>query len=343
MILDKEVASFAEADQFPRGKTQFACGFFGCYMAASMAPPGHPPALTPQQIIEKAETAYAQYDGDNSISNTDGMSLEQEYALLRQIGLHYQALPLDIQTIKAWVTAGYPVLIALAEVSVVDLMLGRNPYPWHAAGNHIILITGVTSDGNVLVRDSANCTNLYDPNSLRPGPCKYDAAKLQLVSATIVVPPWKPRPTSAAPPQEGDDMIDITNSWVTVYFTQTATSPERWHCAKTVFDLFAGILAGWRAMNGAPRLPLGPETKCGQQAVYQRCESGIIVYDPAHELDGPHGPWEPCYLLKFESTLAKQLLGQAPVDTTLIAQDINAIADAIATPIAKALADLKRL
>lgn len=350
-MLDKEVAAFADADQFPAGKTQFACGFFACYMAASMAPTGQKPVLTPAQIIAKAEAAYAQYDGSNALSNMDGMGIEQEYELLQQIGLHYQGLPLDMALVKSWVAAGYPVLIALAETSVIDMALGHNPYPWTPAGNHVILVTGVTSDGNVLVRDSANCTSLYDPNSLRPGPRKYNAARLALVSATVVVPAWKPRPTSTTPPTgETTDMIDITNPWAAGYFKQTATSPNRWHCAKTGQDLFAGILAGWQAMNGAPRLPTGPETPCGKQAVYQECESGILLYDPAHEIDAPRGPWEPCYLLKLESDLAKKLLAppvepspSTPVDTTALIAAINAIPDAIAPVVASALIEAKKL
>lgn len=148
------------------------------------------------------------------------------------------------------------------------------------------------------------------------------------------------------------DMIDITNPWVAGYFAQTSTNPERWHCAKTGQDLFAGILAGWKAMNGAPRLPVGTETKCGDKAVYQICESGIILYDPLKEIDAPSGPWAPCYLLKINSALAKQLLGTAapapaPVDTSALIAAINAIPDAIAqataTATAQAVVEAKKL
>jgi hypothetical protein len=137
------------------------------------------------------------------------------------------------------------------------------------------------------------------------------------------------------------DMIDITDPFVATYFTQTATN--RWHCVHTNQDLFAGILLGWRQMQGAPRLPTGPETKCGVSAVYQECESGVVVYDPAHEIDGPSGPWSPCYLLKLDSTLAKQLLGTgqpAAADTTALVTAIGAIPDALATALATAVAPL---
>lgn len=61
-------------------------------------------------------------------------------------------------------------------------------------------------------------------------------------------------------------------------------------------------------MNGSPRLPTGPEVKCGKSAVYRKHESGIILYDPEKEFDAPDGPWKPCYLLKLDSPLAKKLL-----------------------------------
>lgn len=195
-----EVAVFAEADQFPAGKSQFMCGYFACYIAASMAQIGQTPRLTALQIIAQAEAAYAVDSGGDSISIVDGMTNEEEYNLLHKIGLHYQAIATDISQVKAWVQVGYPVIIGITETSVWDLALNKNPYPWTPAGSHIILVTGVTADGNVLARDSANCTNLYDPNSLRPGPRKYQASKLQLVSATVVVPPWLSRPASATAP-----------------------------------------------------------------------------------------------------------------------------------------------
>lgn len=202
MLLSKlgEVADFQEADQFQAGKSQFECGYFGVAIAKSMAEVGKPPIYSLKQVIDYAEAWYAQYTGSDTISNTSGMSLEQLYSLLSHVQLHWQATNTDINVVKKWLAVGYPVLVALEETSVYDMSLNRNPYPWTPAGNHIILITGITSDNNILVRDSANCTNLYDPNSLRPGPRKYNASKLRLVSATVVVPPWLSRPASANPP-----------------------------------------------------------------------------------------------------------------------------------------------
>jgi hypothetical protein len=204
--MSNEVADFQEADQFQPGKSQFECGYFAVAMAKSMAEPGHAPTLTMQQVIDDAESWYAQYDGTDAITNVYGMTLDQEYSLLQQVGLHYQGLPLDLATIKGWIADGYPVLVGITEVSVNDVDLGGNPYPWGAAGTHVILLTGLDGD-NFLVRDSANCTNLYDASSLRPGPRRYNAAQLQFVSATVVVPPWLPRPLSTTPPTQGGPML----------------------------------------------------------------------------------------------------------------------------------------
>jgi hypothetical protein len=196
-----EIVDVTEADQFPLGKTQFACGFYACAMARTMSLPGQLATMSANQVIANAEDWYAQYNGDNTRSNTAGMSTEQEYELLQQIGLHYQAIATDIKQVIAWLKVGYTVLLAVTETSVLDLALGgKNPYPWTPSGNHMILATGVTSSGNILARDSANCTDLNNPNSLRPGPRTYNASTLQLVSATVVVPPWRPRPASTTPP-----------------------------------------------------------------------------------------------------------------------------------------------
>jgi hypothetical protein len=200
LSLTKEIINCSEADQFQASKSQFECGYFACLMAKSMAPLGKPPTLTSAQVIASAESWYGTMDGNNSSANMDGMSLQQEYDLLAHLQLHYQSIDMSVQAISLWLRAGYPVIVAVGEASVVDVAVGGNPYPWHAAGNHVILLTGIDSNGNYLVRDSANCTNLYDPNSLRPGPRYYVANQLTLVSSTAIVPPWLARPTSNVPP-----------------------------------------------------------------------------------------------------------------------------------------------
>lgn len=196
-----EIVDVQQADQFQSNKTQFACGYFACAMAQSMARPDQPPTLTPAQVIANGLKYYREYDGSDDISNTRGMTDDQLWSLLHEIGLHYQQTFTDASVLKNWLRDGYPVIATVSEDSVHDVALGdHNPYPWNPSGLHMILLTGLSSQGNFLARDSANCTSLYDPNSLRPGPREYDAAQLNVVDATVVVPPWMPRPASATPP-----------------------------------------------------------------------------------------------------------------------------------------------
>jgi hypothetical protein len=183
-----EIADFCDADQFQPAKTQDACGFFSVAIVDAAAPVGKPCTKTVSQVITEAEAWYAQYDGSNAISNTAGMTLDQEYRLLAQVNLKYYPLGLNLNQIRGWLKAGYPVIICAPEFSFYDLGLNDTvPYYWTPVGNHIVVLTGVTSDGNFLVRDPANVTDLYNPNSLRPGPRKYDASKLQLLWATAII------------------------------------------------------------------------------------------------------------------------------------------------------------
>lgn len=334
-----EVAVFSEADQFLPGKTQLACGFFACAMALSMAPIGQQAKFTSQQITEMAEQWYAKYEPNN----WSFMSDQQTYDLLQEIKLDYQVTSEDINIIERWVEAGYPVLVSLEETSVFDMELGHNPYTsWPPAGYHMILVTGVTGDGNVLCRDSANCTDLHIPNTLRRGPRKYKASSMKIRRAIAVAPPWYPRPIPKEPlarlPEprvisKEPAMIDLSNPWVKVYFTQVSTNPDRWTCTNGK-SLFAGMLHGWRLMNGAPRLPIGDEVHVPgkKSAVYQRCEGGILLSDPDKELDAPNGPWAPCYLLKLDSELAQKLLGikgAVPVDSSKLTGRLTSAAAAI--------------
>jgi hypothetical protein len=193
-----EIVAINQADQFQPGRTAFACGFFSVAECCSMAPPGQPPTRSVQQIINDAETWYGQYDGPNNSQNERGMTLAQLYELLHQAGLHYQSLPPSIEAIHGWIGNGYPVIVAAQEAAIHDLDLGgRVPYPWPPTGSHLFIITGLDGN-NLLCRDSAS---IVPPNTIRPGPRRYDAALLAhgLISATVVVPPWKPRPLSADP------------------------------------------------------------------------------------------------------------------------------------------------
>jgi hypothetical protein len=209
-----EIADFQDVDQFQPGHSEFECGFFAVAIVKAMHQIGKPPVQSVDAMLTEAEQWYAEYNGTNSASNEAGMSLQQLYALLAQIGQHYQAIVPDIDLIRAWIGIGYPVIIAGAETGMYDLGLGDIvPYPWHPSGNHMIVITGVASDGNFLVRDPANCTDLNDPHSLRPGPRHYAANKMQLVSATVAVPSWLPRPPAGFDPRKVSSAANVPAGW----------------------------------------------------------------------------------------------------------------------------------
>jgi hypothetical protein len=219
-----EVADFCDADQFQPSKTQDACGFFAVACVDAAAPAGSPCTKTVAAVIAEAENWYAQYNGDNSISNQDGMTTAQEYQLLKQVGLQYYPLNNDVNQIRQWVKAGFPVIIAGGEAGMYDMGLGNVvPYYWNYQSlNHIIVITGVTNDGNFLVRDSANVTDLFNPNSLRPGPRKYDASKLQLISATAIIMHGQQMPIVS-----GGIPVGVPQGWHDDGMTLTAPNGEQ--------------------------------------------------------------------------------------------------------------------
>lgn len=286
-----EIVSIQQADQFQPGHSAYECGFFAVMMARSMAPVGQTPSLSAQQIVNQAETAYERYDGNNSASNESGMSLQQLYALLQEVGLHWQAIAMDTDTIRAWVHAGFSVIVAVAETSVHDLVLGDAvPYPWNPVGNHIIVITGVDGSNNFLVRDSANIT---PAGVLRSGPRTYDASKLCFVSATVVIPPWKARPDPTFDPGKDTMMIDLTMANVTFYFENDGGN---WKCKQTGFSIHGGILQFYQGFGGNALcgltylgLPLSDEIafEQGKPMVKQYFERGVVAYDPQHQEDDP--------------------------------------------------------
>ena len=101
-----EVGDFLDADQFQPAKTQFACGFYACAIVKAMAPVGRPPTQSVPQVIAEADQWYIQYDSDDSINNTIGMSDQQLYQLLGQISIPHQIANPDANTVRAWVKLG---------------------------------------------------------------------------------------------------------------------------------------------------------------------------------------------------------------------------------------------
>jgi hypothetical protein len=220
-----EIATFQDVDQFVPAKTQFACGYFSCAIVKAMAPVGQAATQTQAQMVAEAEQWYAQYNGDNSLGNQNGITLLQLYDLIVQTGLHFQSSSTDVQTLSAWLHLGYPIIAAGDETGFYDLGLGDIvPYSWQPAGSHMLVLTGVAPDGNFLVRDPANVINVDDPKALRPGPRKYDVSRLQLTSATVIVPPWKARPPAGFDPTQNDFVPIIPHGWHDDGVTLTASN-----------------------------------------------------------------------------------------------------------------------
>lgn len=103
-----------------------------------------------------------------------------------------------------------------------------------------------------------------------------------------------------------DDMLQISDPFAAAHFREV--DAHRWHCVPTNMDVALGILKFYREIGGAPRLPLtGEQHDPVHDVTYQVFEAGVIVFDPDHKLDHPTG-FEPTYLLKLDSELAKKIL-----------------------------------
>lgn len=313
-----EIATFRDVDQFQPAKTQFACGFFSCALVKAMAPVGQAPVQTVSEMIAEAEQWYAQDNGDDALSNTNGMTLQQLYDLIVQIGLHFQAAHTDAQTLRAWLRLGYPVLVAGAETGFYDLGLGdRVPYPWTPSGSHIIVLTGIAADGNFLVRDAANVTDLSNPNTLRPGPRTYDASRFQLSSATAVVPSWRPRPPAGFDPTQSDFVPVIPAGWSDDGTTLTAPNGHRvvlgfrHYVLNTSWDANNQPLQEEQGRN--PLEEANPALGAGTQQIFT---SAMLEWTSARGVFvSPMGP-ELLYLRAELASLQQQLAQQQAAPST---------------------------
>lgn len=271
-----EVLSFSQANQFQPGRTLMACGFFAVAILTSASAPGEPPRKSPGQVASDALAWYAQYNGDNSRANGAGMSLEQLHRLLTQVGWGWQNVAMDAESIRVEVRKGNPVLIALEESSVFDLDLGRNPYPWNPGRlgnqdyNHIISVTGLDAQGNFLCRDSAS---IQPPNTLRPGPRRYAAERLHLISATACISPAAV--AGYIPAGWHDEKGQLRGSYgrpVTRGFRQHILADKDWPASRVAltdeigvpakqgggtFQVFPDILLRWTPAQGVSRIEAG--------------------------------------------------------------------------------------
>lgn len=228
MIADgHEVATYIDVDQLEKGETPDGCGFFTVVLNKYARQPGQPYAATAEQVDQEADKFYASYDGPNVATNTNGMGLEQLYKMIVQEGGHFQNLFPDggisgsaragnpcpqyvlKDAIRKWLRLGYPAILAITEDSVIDMGIKGKPYGWNTRGlSHIITATGVSSNHiDLLVRDTVNIG--------RPGPRQYAVTPLVIISATLFVPSWLPRPLDAfhqlppAPPAPPVDLSEV--------------------------------------------------------------------------------------------------------------------------------------
>lgn len=295
-----EVGDFLDVSQFIVSRSAYECVAYAAALCRYAGEPGHGPIGTVLQASNLAQYFYGKEEGSNLASNTNGMDLDHMYNMLQGMGLTYHIAPPTLQYVKAWLAVGYPVLICGAETGMYDIGLGDIvPYSWEPTGNHAVVASGVTSDGNLLVHDTAN----IGPNGVRTGPRIYDASKLQLVSATAIAVPWLPAlPGDYDPTKEVDVTIDLSMPEVASFFS-AGPGVGQWTCKIADvkgkhYTVGGAILAeycryGGSGLNGLTwlGLPLSDEVPLpqGQGIVRQTFQRAVLVYDPNHVIDFPPG------------------------------------------------------
>jgi len=289
-----EVADFQDTSQFAPNESEFACGEFAAAIVKFAGYPGRGATGMQKDIDQVADAFYTKYIGPNISSDTQGTSIDVMHQIIKDCGLDYQDLSAihpnsqqtsDIAHLKASLAQGYPMIAVITEASVIDLDLGRNPYSWGPSGTHIVVYAGIASDGNLLVRDSANIVGpLQVNNTLQPGPRRYDIHQIATQWATMVWLPWLPRlpagfdPTIGVinPPFGGNKFMEQSakDCWESTALIFGGTPPR--------YD--TGIALAWQQLYGLgkkPGPPLSPEygsvTREGkpirvQEFAHTRCE-----------------------------------------------------------------------
>jgi hypothetical protein len=297
-----EVADFLDINQFIPGRSAYECVAYAAVLCKYCGQPGHGPTGTVLEASNLAQFWYGKEESSNLASNTNGMDVDHEYNMLQGMGLSYHIAPPTLQYIKAWLGVGYPVMICGAETGMYDIALGDIvPYSWTPSGNHCIVASGVTADGNLLVHDTAN----IGPTGVRTGPRTYDANRLSLVSATAIAVSWLPAlPADYDPTKEVEVVIDLNNPEVANFFS--AGPGATWTCKQTGKVLIGGILAEYCRYGNAALcgltflgLPVSSEIPAeqlssnpalvGRGCRVQFFERGVLVYDPDKLIDNPPG------------------------------------------------------
>ncbi len=102
--------------------------------------------------------------------------------------------------------------------------------------------------------------------------------------------------------QNGEDMLQITDSFAATYFQQQ--DANHWYCPNTKQVIADGILDYYRRTQGAARLPLTGENYSIPGVAYQVFEAGVIVWDPQNKLGSPGGL---AYMMVLNSPLVQSL------------------------------------
>jgi hypothetical protein len=322
-----EVVDCLDVSQFIGGHSAYECVAYSAALLKYAGQPGHGPTGTVLEASNLAQYWYGKLEGSNASSNTNGMSLNDEYIMLKGIGLSYEPLPATIEAIKTALGSGRPILFCGAETGMHDLALGdRVPYSWPPSGNHAIVISGIAPDGNLLVHDCASIA----PGGVRPGPRVYDAAKMQPVSATAINVPWL---------AGGEDMqILISTPGVSNYYKEV--DAHHWECIVDGTSkgkiIQYGILAVYKSLGQAGAtdlrgltwlgLPLTNETPLDADGnVRQYFERGCLIYNPKTgktRYDNPPGAGD----IYTAHVYGESALGQDP-HIPLLQQQITALQD----------------
>lgn len=165
---------------------------------------------------------------------------------------------------------------------------------------------------------------VFDPNTRPPAPSpwtSYDALQYSDNATGI------PGINQAVDidiflgPTQGDTMpLQLSSPFAATYFTGDDT---RWNCSNGC-SIFGGILAYYRQIQGAPRLPITNEINDIPGVAYQIYEAGIIVYDPQNKLGKPAGAGD-CYMVMLGSDLGKKCTGMKALEEKIASTPVQVV------------------
>ena len=242
-------------------ESEFACGEFAGAGLKYAVQPGQKLTATPEDVDATADAYYTKYIGPNIGSDVNGTIVDVMHMIIvddttvptvQNKKLKYQDITSisptstqanDIAAIKASFASGRPIVATVDETSVYDLDLGRNPYSWGPSGTHIVLYVGISSDGNLLVHDSANIVGpLMVNNTIMTQPRRYDINKIATHWATMVTMPW-----ANVAPQGANNVIPVL-TWNKTLPAGSAIEQQAKDIWGDPLTWDSGIADGWKRM-----------------------------------------------------------------------------------------------